>query len=81
MNDKFKKFGSFPFESEFSKMIFMSKEKEKEWEEMDESLKRSITRNLKETCSKMENKMAIELLCHVINDMGKRISELESKNE
>ena len=79
MSDVFKKFGSAPFDG-YSKLLFMDKKKEREWEEMSEPLKKETMHLLKETCSKMENNVAIELLCHVINDLGKRISELENKN-
>jgi len=69
-------YGSAPVET-YDKLIFLDKDKEKEWEEMDEATKTSCLNHLKETCSQMENKLAIELLCHVINDLSKRLKKLE----
>jgi len=68
------KFGSAPVQD---KLIFMNEEKEKEWEELDPSIKKTCLAHLKETCSMMEHKAAIQLLCHVINEMGERIKRLE----
>jgi len=69
-------YGSAPIT--YDKLIFFDKEKEKEWHELDPSSKAICLSNLKEACSKMENKIAIELLCHVINDLIKRMEKLES---
>jgi hypothetical protein len=63
----------------YDKMIFMDKDKEKEWETMDASVKKHVLANLESTCSMMENKISIQLLCHVINDLGKKIEELQQK--
>jgi len=72
----FNAYGSAPIE-EYDKLMFFDKEKEKEWENLDDSTKKFCLDHLKETCSKMQNKLAIELLCHVINDMSERIKKLE----
>jgi len=72
----FNAYGSAPIE-EYDKLIFLNEEKEKEWEELDDSTKKFCLDHLKETCSKMQNKLAIELLCHVINDLSERIKKLE----
>lgn len=61
----------------YEKIIFMDKDKEKEWEDMDPSVKKHVLAHLESTCSMMENKISIQLLCHVINDLEKRIQELE----
>ncbi len=37
------------------KMIFMSAENEKEWEELDDSIKKDVMEMLKETTQRMEN--------------------------
>lgn len=71
------KFGSAPVFENYDRIIFMDKDKEKEWEDLNPSVKKSYISNLKETCDKMENKVAIEFLCHVINDLSKRIDRLE----
>lgn len=67
--------------SNYEKIVFMDKEKEKEWEELDQSQKDFIMGNLRETAMLMESKMAIEMLCHVINDMNERIKKLEDQND
>jgi len=77
MDDVFKNFDQDLF-PELSKLIFMDADKEQEWEEMDPRLKRSVNHHLNQTFSKMENKLAIELLCTTIHDLDKRISELEN---
>jgi len=70
-----KKFGSAPLE----KMIFLSEEKQQEWDAFDPSIKEAIRKNIHGYCSKLENKLSIEVLCHVINEMAQRIEVLEKK--
>jgi hypothetical protein len=71
---KSSQFGSAPV---YDKYIFMDKEKEQEWEELDPSTKKFLMRNLRETTSRLECKMAIETLCLAMNDMFKRLETLE----
>lgn len=61
------------------KLVFMDKEKEEEWNELPESIKKSVISNLKESASMMESRVAIEMLCLIIMDMNKRVEELERK--
>jgi len=68
------KYGSAPV---YDSLIFMDEQQRKEWEEMPESQKSFVMNHLKECCSKMENKLAIELLCNVITDLISRIKKLE----
>lgn len=65
----------------YEKLVFMDKEKEKEWEQLDESHKSFIMKNLRETAMLMESKIAIEMLCHIINELNERIKKLEAVNE
>ena len=62
---------------EYSKMIFMSKEKEKEWNEMDLGVKKHVLSHLERYTEKMSNSTSIQLLCHCINELDKRIEKLE----
>jgi hypothetical protein len=61
------------------KLIFMSEEREKEWEELDDQVKANVMKLLHRTTEQMETKIAIELLCHCINDLAKRVNELEGE--
>lgn len=61
------------------KLIIIDKEKQKEWDEMDEGVKKTVLSHLRQSCSMMEQKMAIELLCNCINDMNERILNLEQR--
>lgn len=63
-----------------SKMIFMDKEKQKEWEELDSEVKTSIMKHLHETTEQMEVRVAIRMLCHCINDLNKRLNENTKEN-
>lgn len=73
---KLDKLGSSPIS--YGKMVFMDKAKEEEWDSMDPKLKGWVISHLKETCDKLENKQAIDLLCLVIIDLQGRIEKLES---
>jgi len=66
---------------EYEKLIFMNKEKEKEWEDLQEKEKTFVMNNLRQTASLMESKVAIEMLCHVINELHQRIKKLEDEKE
>jgi hypothetical protein len=45
---------------------------------MDPNVKAFVMKNLYESAKKMESEIAIEMLCHVINDLIKRIEVLEN---
>lgn len=62
----------------YSKMIFTDKKTEKEWEEMPENIKMLIYNNLAETAKKMKHELSIQMLCHVVSDLLKRIQKLET---
>jgi hypothetical protein len=59
-------------------MIFTSPDSQKEWDELTEIQKGFVMNNLASMADKMEAKIAIEMLCHVINDLVKRIEDLEN---
>ena len=61
------------------KMIFMSAEKEKEWNELDDRTKTQVMKHLHKTTENMEVRLAIELLCHCINDLSARVQSLEAE--
>ena len=61
----------------YDNFIFLDEEKKKEWDEMPESQKSFVMNHLHECCSQMQSNMAIEMLCHVINDLMERIKKLE----
>jgi len=63
------------------RMILINEEKQKEWDELDQNVKKRITSNLRQSCDMMENKLAIELLCNVINDLNERVRKLEDRND
>ena len=62
------------------KMIFMSPELEKEWQDMPIDQKDFIYKNLAYTASKLCNRSSIEMLCHVVNELIIRINKLENKS-
>lgn len=62
---------------EYSKMIFMGEEKEKEWNEMDLGVKKHALRHLERYAEEMSNLASIQLLCHCVNELDKRIEKLE----
>lgn len=82
MSEKFRKYsspyGSAPVEL-LGDMIMMSPEAQKEWDTLDDDVKKTCTQYLEETCIMMGNKQSIQLLCHVIKQMQERISLLEEK--
>lgn len=61
------------------KLIFMSQEKEKEWTEVDDQTKSQVMKYLYKTTEQMEVRLAIELLCHCINDLSIRVQSLENE--
>lgn len=64
---------------ELGHMVFMDERKKKEWEELPDNEKSFVMKHLSETCSRMEAKRAIDMLCHVINDLISRIQKLEAE--
>jgi hypothetical protein len=64
-----------------NKLIFTNAEKQREWEDMDATVKAFVMRNISQTASKMQDSLSIEMLCHVINDLIKRIESLENKTD
>lgn len=70
----FRKYGSAPVDS----LVFMDEEKKKEWDNLDSSLKDFILNHLSSVADKMSDRVAIEMLCHVVDDLLKRIKELEN---
>lgn len=81
MKNKDPRFGSAPIDEleALGKMIFMSPEKEREWNRLPESEKDFVRKNLVECSKKMETKICLQTLAHVINELGQRISKLEDK--
>jgi len=71
MRDRFTKYGSAP--------IIFADEKQKEWEDLNPEIKKSISSRLHETTKILSLERSIELLCHVINDLNERIDKLENK--
>lgn len=63
------------------KLIFMDKEKEKEWESLDSIMKADCLGHLEDYVKKMTQDKSIELLCHVVNDLHERIMKLEKKGD
>lgn len=54
-------------------------EKRKEWEDLPPGLKKSVISNLRSMMDNTETKLSIDVLCNIIIDMDKRISDLEEK--
>jgi hypothetical protein len=65
----------------YSELIFMHENKRKEWEQTDPRIKSMVVKHLEKTAQEMENHHAIQMLCHVINDMNVRIEFLEGLHE
>jgi hypothetical protein len=70
----------------FDLLLFISKEAEERWEQMEDSTKDYIMSHLRSACQRVEAKISIEILCNVINRMNdqmmkmhKRVEELERK--
>ena len=58
------------------KMLFLDEDKQKEWDDMEPSLKRAVMSNLQGYTSKMSTNIAIETLAHAINELSIRIDKL-----
>lgn len=65
-------------DNRYAKIIFTDSSKEKEWEDIPKRTKDFAWANLSSMAKNMESKVAIEMLCHVVNDLIKRIEDLEN---
>lgn len=84
MAKKSDKFGSAPIDpynhvERLGELIFMNEDKRNEWENLAPEVKKSCLSNLNYFAKKMENTIAIEMLCNVIGDMDMRIKALEDR--
>lgn len=59
-------------------IIFSDHYKKKEWDDLDPEKKDFVIKNLNIFAEKMQNDMAIDMICHIINDLMKRIENLEN---
>lgn len=64
---------------EYEKLVFMSDEKEREWNELPQDQKDFVMNNLRQHAVTMQNNVAIDMLCNVINELHARIKKLEDK--
>lgn len=71
---KFAKYGSAPVDG---RIIFTDPTREHEWENLPESVKSLARASLKEHATSMTNQAAIEMLCHVVNELIVRVDKLE----
>jgi len=63
--------------SDANAIVFTDEAKEKEWDDLDPKIKKQVMFHLKETTEEMEIRMALDVICHVINDLAKKIENLE----
>jgi hypothetical protein len=63
----------------YSGMIFMNKEKEKEWDNLEPGLKKFCLDHLQMCAKEMEVRAAVDLLSNILSDILKRLKKL--KNE
>lgn len=68
------KYGSAP-------IFFSDREKQRQFDELEQDAKNLVFNNLKEISKNMSNELSIEMLCHVCNDLSKRIDRLEAKHD
>lgn len=68
------KYGSAP-------IFFSDREKQRQFDELEQEAKNLVFNNLKEISKNMSNELSIEMLCLVCNDLSKRIEKLEEANE
>ena len=74
-------FRKYESKDSYDAIVFTDEAKEKEWEELDPAVKREVMFNLKATTDEMEIRMALDVICHVINDLARKIEKLEKKGE
>jgi len=60
-------------------IVFVDETKKKEWEAMDESVKKACLQRIHETTKRIGVEASIELLCHVYNDLSARIDKIEQE--
>ncbi len=72
-------FGSAPINGSFSRIIFTDPQKEEEWDAVPDHIKKFAMKHLDYFSQKMTTRLAIEMLCHTINDLMSRIEKLENK--
>lgn len=63
----------------YESKIYISREKEDEWKNIPDSQKKFIKNNLLKVSNELEGRAAIELLCHLINELFERMDKLEKK--
>lgn len=71
------RFGKAPLKSGY--ILFTRPDAQEEWNAMNAEAKAFVVKNLAAAAKKMEAEIAIEMLCHVINDLVKRIEDLENE--
>lgn len=64
----------------FDGFIFMDKDKQTEFNELNPTLKRFVTSNLQDVVAKMNIEMTLDTVCFAITELHKRIEILEKKN-
>ncbi len=72
--------GSMPLDGYNGRIIFNDPSKDEEWQSQPEYLKKFTMAHLNCVADKMTSRIAIEMLCHVINDLTARIDALEKMN-
>jgi hypothetical protein len=64
---------------EYEKLVFTDPSKEEEWKNLPDTTKSFIMSNISHMASKLENSLAIDMLCHVINELIERVNKLEDE--
>ncbi len=64
---------------EYDKLVFTNPSKEEEWKNLPEERRNFIMSNISHMASKMEHSLAIDMLCHVINELIERVNKLEAE--
>lgn len=65
---------------EYEKLVFMSDEKEKQWNELPQDQKDFVMNNLRQHAASMQHGVAIDMLCNAINELNARIKKLEDNH-
>lgn len=60
------------------KLYWFDPEAKKAWESLEANVKETISHHLATSIEKMENRVAIEMMACVIEDLIKRVKKLES---
>lgn len=80
-SDVFARMEPVPNPDGYEKIIFRDSQKEKEWNELDPAVKEHILSNLRDHARSLHLPQAIDMLCHIINDLSARIKKLEDKQD